>query len=43
MGAFHDPDFIIRQFVEIIDQPVDLAVGGVDLALEVCFFVICVC
>jgi hypothetical protein len=31
----HDPDFLLREIVEFVDQPIDPAVGGIDLALEV--------
>jgi len=31
----HDPDFFVREIVEIVNQAIDLAVGGVDLALQV--------
>jgi len=36
---FHETDFLLRQVVEVIDQPIDLPVGGVDLAPEVGLFV----
>ena len=31
---FHDFDFFLGQFVEFIDEFVDLIVGGVNLALQ---------
>jgi len=34
-----DPDFLFREIVEIVNETVDPAVGGVDLALEVGLFV----
>jgi len=36
----NDPDFLLRKVVEVIDQLIDLPVGGVDLALEVRLFVV---
>ncbi len=36
----YDPDLLLRETVEVIDQAVDPAVGGVDLALEVGLFVV---
>src|SRR5438309_837565 len=27
--AFHNPDLVVGQAVEVVDEPVDLAVGGV--------------
>jgi len=35
----HDPDLLLRQPVQLIHQPVDLPVGGFDLALEMGLFV----
>ena len=35
-----DPDLLLRETVEVVDQAVDPAVGGIDLALEVCLFVV---
>ena len=35
-----DPDFLFSEIVEVVDQAVDPAVGGVDLALEVCPFMV---
>jgi hypothetical protein len=32
---FHDPDLVLRKVVEVIDQAVDPAVGGIDLTFEV--------
>jgi hypothetical protein len=29
----HDPDFLLREIAEVVDQAVDPAVGGIDLAL----------
>jgi hypothetical protein len=31
---FDDGDFFVGQAVDLVDQPVDLAVGGFDLALK---------
>jgi hypothetical protein len=36
----HDPNLLLGQTVELINKLVDLAVGGVDLALEGGFVVI---
>jgi len=36
----YDPDLLLRQAVEVVNQAVDPAVGGVDLALEVRLFVV---
>jgi hypothetical protein len=33
-STFDDGDFVGREAVEVIDELVDLAVGGVDLALN---------
>ena len=33
-GLLDDPDLVIGQVVQFVHQPVDLPVGGVDLALE---------
>jgi len=30
-----DPDLLLRKTIEVVDEAVDPAVGGVDLALEV--------
>jgi hypothetical protein len=30
----HDGDFAVHQAVEVIDAPVDLAVGGINLSRE---------
>jgi len=38
MVPFHNLDLFRREAVEFVDQVVDLAVGGVDLALEQVFF-----
>ena len=35
----YDPDLLLRQAVEVVNQAVDPAVGGGDLALEVGLFV----
>jgi hypothetical protein len=35
----HDPDFFFREIVEIVNEAVDMPVGGVDLAFEVRLFV----
>ncbi len=32
--GFHDPDFLVRQAVELVHQLVDLAVGGFDPAIQ---------
>ncbi len=32
--AFHQDDFIFGEAVEVIDEAVDLAVGGGDLGVE---------
>jgi len=31
---FHNPYLLLRQIIQLVDQAVDLAVGGDDLALE---------
>jgi hypothetical protein len=35
----NDPDLFLREVVEVVDEAVDLEVGGVDLAPEVNLFV----
>ena len=35
-----DPDFIFCEVVEVVNEVVDPAVGGVDLAFEVGLFVV---
>ena len=32
--SLHDLDLLLGQAIQLLDQPVDLAVGGDDLALE---------
>ena len=36
----HDHDLLLREIVEVVDQAVDPAVCGVDLALEVGLFMV---
>ena len=42
-AILHDPDFLLRQFIEVINETVNLRVGGIDLALEVGFFMVRFC
>lgn len=37
----HDPDLLIGHIVKVIDQPVNLSVCSLDLALEAGYFVGC--
>ena len=39
-GFFDNLDFVFGQAVKLVDQLVDLRIGRVDLALNVCFSVI---
>ena len=34
---FHNPDLLLCQSIQFIDELVNLAVGGIDLALETGF------
>jgi hypothetical protein len=36
---FHETDFVLREVIEVVNEVVDPAVGGVDLAPEVGLFV----
>ena len=38
-GTFDNGDFVVGEVVEFVNQPVDLLVGGGDLALEGGFFI----
>ena len=40
LRALHDCDLLVGEFVEFVDEAVDLAVGGVDLALDGGFVVV---
>ena len=35
-----DPDLFLCQIIEVVDEAVDPAVGGVDLAIEVRLFMV---
>jgi len=35
-----DPDFLLREIVEVVDEAVDPAILGIDLALKVGLFVV---
>jgi hypothetical protein len=42
-NRLHDPDFFLREVVEVVHEAVDLAVGGGDPALEVGLLVVGAC